>query len=56
MIKNAREAPFPVSFLTYDLSSVAVSIIYNVLKLGTLINVILWNGGLFIMLTSLAWD
>jgi len=56
MIENAREAPFPASFITYDLSSVAVSSNYDVLKLGTPINAILWNGGLLITLTSLAWD
>jgi len=41
MIENAREAPFPASFITYDLSSVAVSSNYDVLKLGTPINAIL---------------
>lgn len=34
VIENAREAPFPVSFPTYDLSSITVSIKYDVLKLG----------------------
>jgi len=37
---NVKEAPFPVSFLTYDLSSITVSIKYALLKLGIQINVI----------------